>query len=184
MKLRVALATAALGAVTLVGLAACGQGTDTASLSPEATALSAIGFAPADLTAATTSDPAADPTPSASASTGDGGTGKHPRLRALAIRHALGKNVEHGEIVVNTKNGDKTVDVERGTVTAISSTSITVKATDGFSETWTIGSSTRVIKDRATSTPSTITNGATVGIAGTKSGSTVTATLIVIPQSK
>jgi hypothetical protein len=181
MKLRVALATAALGAVTLVGLAACGQASDAASLSPEATALSAIGFAPADLTADTTSDPAADPTPSASA---PAGKGKHPRLRALGIRRMLGKNIEHGEIVVNTKDGDKTIDVERGTVTAISSTSITVKASDGFSETWVIGSSTKVIKDRAASTPSAVSGGATVGIAGTKSGDTVTATLIVIPQSK
>jgi hypothetical protein len=187
MKLRMALATATLGAVALLGVAGCGlqaASAAAADMSPEASALTALGFAPDEVV------PAADPTPSPAASAGaDGGASgnakaKHPALRRLTIRRALARNVEHGEVVVNTKDGDKTIDVQRGTVTAISSTTITVKSTDGFTETWTFGSPIHVIEHRTTVQPSNVTTGETVGLAGTKSGSNLTATLMVIPNSK
>jgi len=38
--------------------------------------------------------------------------------------------VEHGEFTVHTKTGDKVVDVQRGVVTAVNATSVTVKSTD------------------------------------------------------
>jgi hypothetical protein len=186
MKLRMALATATLGAVALLGIAGCGlqAANAAADMSPEASALTSIGFSPDELV------PVADATPSPSASGGahGGASGnakaKHPALRRLTIRRALARNVEHGEVVVNTKDGDKTIDVQRGTVTAISSTTITVKSSDGFSQTWTFGSPIHVIEHRTTVQPSNVTTGETVGLAGTKSGSNLTATLMVIPNSK
>jgi hypothetical protein len=184
MKLRVALATAALGAVTVLGLAACSPLAASAAavdMSPEASALSALGFSPDQVVPAadTSPSPAASGTPAKPSASAHPG-GKHPALRRLTIRRALAKNVEHGEVVVKTKDGDKTIDVQRGTVTAISSTSITVKSADGFSETWTFGSPIHVIEHRTTVQPSNVTTGATVGLAGTKSGSNLTASLLVI----
>ncbi|HEY2675218.1 MAG TPA: hypothetical protein VGJ07_33220 [Rugosimonospora sp.] len=187
MKVRVALATAALSAVALIGLTACGQlasGTaanttaDSTTMTPEASALSQLGFSPQDVTLA--SDPS--PSPTASSAPRAGARAKHPALRALTIRRALARNVEHGEVVVKTKDGDKTLDVQRGTVSAINSTTVTVKSSDGFTLTWTIGSPIHVIEHRTSVQPSSVAVGANVGIAGTKSGSTVTASLLVIAQ--
>lgn len=184
MKYRVALATAALGVVALIGLSACGGATDTSSLGPEASALTSLGFSTDDVVTADSGStgavvPAADPSASPSAS-----TGQHPRLRGLALRRRLGRNVEHGEVVVKTKNGDKTIDIQRGTVTAISATGVTVKSADGFTESWTFGNPIHVIENRTSVQPSAVTTGEEIGIAGAKNGGTVTATLIVIPHGK
>jgi len=169
MKIRVALATAALGAVTLLGLAACG-GTDvTDSMTPEAAALTAVGFSQPDLA------PDGDPSPSASASA------KPDRVRRPKLRRELAQHVEHGEVVVQTKDGDKTVDVQRGTVTAITSSSVTVKSVDGFTQTWAFGTKLRIVAHQKTAQVSDVKNGIQVGVAGVKNGSTVTANLIVIP---
>jgi hypothetical protein len=186
MKLRMALATATLGAVALLAVAGCGlqAANAAADMTPEASALTALGFSPDEMV------PAADttPSPSASGAAHGGASGnakaKHPALRRLTIRRALARNVEHGEVVVNTKDGDKTIDVQRGTITAISSTTVTVKSSDGFTETWTFGSPIHVIEHRTTVQPSNVATGETVGLAGTKSGSNLTATLMVIPNSK
>jgi hypothetical protein len=180
MKLRVALATVAVGAVALIGLAACGSlnaAASAADMSPEASALSALGFTADDVI------PVSDPSPSASASpTGAGKAAKHPGLRRLTVRRALAKNVEHGEVVVKTKDGDKTIDVQRGTVTAINASTVTVKCTDGFTETWTFGTPINVVEHRTTVQPSSVAVGADVGVAGTKSGDTLTASLMVLPK--
>jgi hypothetical protein len=193
MKLRIALATTALGVVALLGVSACSQLGNAASdaaatdLSPEASALSALGFAPADLVPVADTSPSPDatgtPTPGASGHPGRKAAANRALLRQLTIRRALARNVEHGEIVVQTKNGDKTIDVQRGTVTAISSTTITVKSADGFSETWTFGNPIHVVEHRTTVQPSNVTTGETVGLAGTKSGGNLTASLLVIPDA-
>ncbi len=192
MKLRVALATAALGAVALIGLTACGPAdasnnlTASNDLTPEASALSAaFGLSPDDVTTDAPADvPAADPTPSASPGAGKDKGGKHPGLRALKLRRALGPHVEHGEVVVQTKDGDKTVDVQRGTVTAITDTSVTVKSADGFTQTWVFGSPFHVIEHRTSIQANAVAVGTQVGVAGIKNGSTVTANLLVIPGRK
>ena len=64
--------------------------------------------------------------------------------------------VLHGEFVVAGKGGATTTKLEQsGTVTAASSTSLTVKSTDGFVATWTLGSSTRVLAFAALGTKAT-----------------------------
>jgi hypothetical protein len=182
MKLRIVLATAALGAAALIGLAACGPADASNDLTPEASALSAaFGLSPDEVT---TDVPALDPTPSASPGAQKDKGGKHPGLRALRLRRALGPHVEHGEVVVQTKDGDKTVDVQRGTVTAITDTSVTVKSADGFTQTWAFGSPFHVIEHRTSIQASAVAVGTQVGVAGIKNGSTVTANLLVIPGKK
>jgi hypothetical protein len=68
----------------------------------------------------------------------------HGQLGPL-LRGALGLGqVQHGELTVQGANGTSSVmTVQRGTVTASSSTSLTVKSTDGFTGTYAIDASTR-----------------------------------------
>jgi len=177
-RIGVTIAAAAIAAIGLFGTAACSSPAAAAALTPAQSALTALGFSTDDVTTANGDTPAADP------STGPGKTtAKHPRLRRLAIRRmALRGHVEHGQVTVQTKKGDQTLDVQRGTVTAINSTTMTVKSTDGFSWTWNVSGQMTVIQHRTSITPSAITTGETVGVAGTQSGSTPTAKLIVVPN--
>jgi hypothetical protein len=193
----VTIATAALGAFGILSMAACGAApssqTSLATMTPEATALTALGFADADVAgdAADAPDQAnapadvtatGSPTPDASAAP-DNGNRRHPGLRRLLIRRAtIAKHVEHGSVTMQTKNGTVTIDVQRGTITAISSTSMTVKSADGFTLTWTFGDKMRVLENRSTIQPTDVKAGETVGVAGEKSGSTETARLVVIPK--
>jgi hypothetical protein len=184
MKVRITLATAALG-TAMLGAAACGPfGPSTADMSAEASALTALGFTPDEAV------PVGDPMPSASGTAGVAPNGPakpgragHPGMRRLTIRRALARNVEHGELVVKTKDGDKTIDVQRGTITAITSTTVTVKSSDGVSEVWTFGSPIHVVEHRTSVQPSAVTTGETVGVAGTKSGGALTASLLLIASS-
>jgi hypothetical protein len=175
-RLGIAVATVAIGIVGVLGMSACSPGAAAAAaMSPEQSALTALGFSDSDVA------PAAQ-TPAA-APTGGATKGSHPGLRRLRLRRELRKHVEHGQITVETKNGDQTIDVQRGTVTAITSTSLTVKSTDGFTLTWTIGSPISVLNHGTKSDVSAIKTGATVGLAGVQVGPTATARLIVIPKS-
>ena len=96
----------------------------------------------------------------------------------------MGRNVLHGEAVVKTKDGDVTVVVQRGEVTAISSGSVTVKSSDGFTLTWSFHPELRVIERRAAIQPSEIKAGAHIALAGPKSGDKPQARLIVLPLKK
>ena len=83
---------------------------------------------------------------------------------------------------MQTKDGVKTVDVQRGTVTAIDARTMTVKSTDGFTLTWTLGGDLKVFEHRTAVQPSAVKVGTEVGVAGVKDGTTTTARLIVIPK--
>jgi hypothetical protein len=198
MKLRsrfgVTISAATLGALGLLGVAACSASPSSPAsmtmMTPEATALTALGFADTDVTGGTAADAPgqADVTatgsaaPDASAAPGQGNR-RHPGLRRLLIRRAMiARHVEHGSVTMQTKNGDVTIDVQRGTITAISSTSMTVKSADGFTLTWTFGDKMRVLENRATIQPTDVKAGETVGVAGVRKGSTETARLVVIPK--
>jgi hypothetical protein len=203
------VAVGVASAVALLGLAGCGRldrssapAADSASattdLGWEAQALQAIGLETADLApanAATDPAPAASApvpnpaaaiapaaSPSASAKAGAGGAGSKRRHRLL--RFAFGKSALHGEAVVKTDDGTKTVVVQRGTVTAIDATSVTVKSTDGFTLTWTFGTPITVIERRSQVQPSAIAVGTQVGLAGDKAGNSPSARLIVVPNKK
>ncbi len=192
-RVRVLLSITAVGVVALLGLAACGKSGTQASaddsgysdLSWDAQALQSIGFSPDQVSLAgdLSADPSATPVPSASAGAKAGGGGKAARLRHRLVRFGFGKKVEHGEATVQTDEGTKTVVVQRGTVTAITATSVTVKSADGYTVAWTFGDKFTVINNKAKVAPSTVAVGTAVGIAGAKDGTATDARLMVVAKS-
>jgi len=101
--------------------------------------------------------------------------------RHHGIAH-MAKNLEHGEFVSREDGKNVTHDVIHGEVTAVSATSISVKATDGFSLTFTVNGDTRVRArdgDKAADKITDIRAGDTVFASGVKDGSTVTAKHVV-----
>jgi hypothetical protein len=192
------IAVGVAGAVAMLGLAGCarlGQSsapaadsqTLTSDFGWEAQALQSIGVDMADLAPA---QAATDPAPTTSAATNPGAKagaspaagGAGAKRRHRLVRFAFGRSALHGEAVVKTEDGTKTVVVQRGTVTAINSTSITIKSTDGYTLTWTFGTPITVIEKRSQVQPSAIAVGNQVGVAGDKTGSSPSARLIVVPN--
>jgi len=84
----------------------------------------------------------------------------------------------HGQFVVPKSGGGyQTVDTQRGSVTAVSATSITVKSADGFVKTYQVVSSTNV--DAQRNGISSVKTGHQVVVTATVSGSTATAVSIL-----
>ena len=84
----------------------------------------------------------------------------------------------HGQFVVPKSGGGyQTIDTQRGSVTAVSATSITVKSADGFSKTYQVVSSTNV--DAQRNGIGTVKTGHQVAVTATVSGSTATAASIL-----
>jgi hypothetical protein len=177
---RVRLTLGIAAGVALFALVGCskpaGNGAIDSALSWDAQALQAIGF---------TTDDLADPVTTVTASPAPGRANKARIItRHKLVRFAFGKRALHGEAVVQTDEGTKTVVVQRGTVTAVTATTVTVKSSDGFTLTWTFGDQIKVVKDGAQSSPSALATGANVGVAGEKTGDTTTARLVVVPRTK
>jgi hypothetical protein len=130
---------------------------------------------------------AADPAPSPSASpttkTAHPGHQRHPGkghpfLRARALRGV------HGEATVQRKDGFHLVTWQRGQITSVSSSGVTVRSADGVSWTWTAGGDTRVRKDGEKSALKDLAKNDTVLVAGERSGDTRTARLIRVPKRR
>lgn len=199
MYRRVGLALVA-GALALLGVAACGAGqapqatdsTDsvdvTADLPAEGLALAAMGFSQADMIAAGVGAAgggafgAAEPAPSGDPRVRPSGEARADGWRRRhAFRVFLRRNVLHGEAVVQARDGStKTVVVQRGTVTAVDASTITVKSADGYTLTWTFGSPLRVVEHRTSITPDEVAAGDQVGVAGVREGDKTVARLILI----
>jgi hypothetical protein len=97
---------------------------------------------------------------------GPGGFGGHGLGAPGAVR---------GEFVVPDGNGGwRTVQMQRGTVTAVSTTSLTVKSADGVSKTYVLTKDTRV--NAARDGIATVAVNDTVAVLATVSGGTATAT--------
>ena len=112
---------------------------------------------------------AADPTTPAPDATG---TTPRQKLRDRMRNRMLGKRIGglagrmlHGEVTVQTKDGVQTFLVQRGTVTAVGSDSVTVKSSDGFTRTWKVDSSTKFGKVGRTSLAQ-IRTGDRIGLVG------------------
>lgn len=85
-------------------------------------------------------------------------------------------NALHGEYVASDgKGGTTTMLLQTGTVTAVSSGSLSLKSTDGFTGTYTVGSSTKV--DEGSDTIGKVKTGHTVTVVATKSNRTATSVL-------
>jgi hypothetical protein len=186
----VVTASLVLAAVGAVGLTGCGVGRAPAqeavdaavATDAEAQALMALGFNPVDTQPAGAMDPRADP----SARTDDKANpdARPGDRKRHQVRGFLRRNTLHGEIVVQTDDGTRTIVVQRGTVTDIDGDSMTVRSTDGFTLTWTFGDQLRVVERRKTVQPDDVKMGTEVGVAGAKDGDTGTARLIVVPRGK
>ena len=103
-----------------------------------------------------------------------------PESARAGLRKHLRKNTLHGEITVQGKDGVRTIVVQRGTVTAVDAKTVTVKSTDGFTQTWTFGDKLRVVQDRKTVEVSALKTGAEIGVAGAKDGDASVARLVAI----
>jgi hypothetical protein len=101
-----------------------------------------------------------------------------PRYRHFGVKSGLGGGllggVLHGQFVVaKPGGGDQTVDVQNGQVTAVSSTSITLKSSDGFTKSYVVASSTMV--DAQRDGIGSVKVGNQASVMATVSGSTATA---------
>jgi hypothetical protein len=84
----------------------------------------------------------------------------------------------HGQFVAPKPGGGyQTIDTQRGTVTAVSTTSITVKSGDGYTKTYQVTSSTNV--DALRAGIGSVKTGQTVSVLATVHGSLATAAQIV-----
>jgi hypothetical protein len=84
----------------------------------------------------------------------------------------------HGQFVAPKPGGGyQTIDTQRGSVTAVSTTSITVKSSDGYTKTYQVTSSTNVDAQRAGI--GSVKPGQAVSVLATAHGSSATATQIV-----
>ncbi|MFI0480485.1 DUF5666 domain-containing protein [Actinomadura sp. 9N215] len=142
---------------------------------------------------AAAADPSPSPSPSASGSgsattrPGDGphrhdGKGhpgkRHPRWHARPFRGV------HGEATVRRKDGFHVAAWQRGTISAVSATTLTVRSADGTSWTWTANADTRVRKHGEKSALKALASGDQVLVAGERSGATRTARLVRVPKPR
>jgi hypothetical protein len=142
------------------------QTVDTADF--ETVALEAAGFAEG------LDEPVA--TPSAGEKARDGERQPRPR----AVRKLLRKNTLHGEVVVEGKDGVRTIVVQRGEVTAADDKGFTVKSTDGFEQSWSFGDPVRVVQNREKAEPAAVRTGVRVAVGGVRDGASTAARLVVI----
>jgi hypothetical protein len=133
-------------------------------------------------TAATDTSVVATPTPSPSGRAGSGAMPAWRGLGGLPFRTGmglgvLGGGVVHGQLTVPKSGGGyQTVDVQQGTVTAVTTTSITVKSADGYTASYAVTSKTVV--DAEAAGIGSVKEGDTVFVTATVSGSTATAASI------
>ena len=151
-----------------------------------ATAAVIVGAGTAAIAATGDSSSSTTGTPASSTSSAPAASGaaagrfakRHPRIAALLRHHAV-----HGSIVTDTNGTYVTHDGVVGSVSAVSATSITVKASDGFTQTYAVTASTKVRERKdPKATPLTISSvhvGDMVGVLGTGAVTAPTATLVV-----
>ena len=123
---------------------------------------------------------AATPTPTASP--GEPGDRKADRDKRHK-RHGFGRlgRPVHGEAVVRDRDGEfLTVYHQRGTVTAVSATSIALKSEDGFVATYAVNDETRVYRDRKPARIGDVKVGERAGVMAVKSGETKLARWVVV----
>jgi hypothetical protein len=90
----------------------------------------------------------------------------------------------YGQYTFETKQGPRTLAFERGTITSVAGSEVTVRATDGTTWTWTL-TGTSVVREDGTHMPaSTLGQGQAVFTGGPVTGGTRDARLIVIREQR
>jgi hypothetical protein len=104
--------------------------------------------------------------------------------RGLRRLHRLGRRLAltgiHGEFTFETADGARTIAFERGTVQSASATGLVVRAKDGTTQTWVLGSQTVLRQDGRRVQPSMLAVGQLVFAGGPVTGGTDNARLVVI----
>ncbi len=113
--------------------------------------------------------PESSAAPSASASAAH--KGQHKGRKG----HYLRRHTLHGEFVVHTRKGDKTLDVQRGQVTGISGDKVTVKSSDGYHVTWSLTDKTGVRSGKDKADRSALKKDVKVQVVGVRTSNTHTA---------
>ncbi|MFA1540427.1 hypothetical protein [Actinomadura monticuli] len=127
---------------------------------------------------------AADPSPSAPAPAASAHPGHPGKGHGHPFRRARASHGIHGEATVQRKDGFHIAAWQRGKITAVSSTGLTVRSADGVSWTWTAGDDVRVRKDGEKSALKNLADGDQVLVVGERSGDTRTARLIRVPKRR
>jgi hypothetical protein len=169
--LRDGLAVGVVAMVGLVGLTGCGARDGAAPAGPameltaEEQALTEMGYEPQEVLPGTYSSEDPD---------------RRWQGRHFGRWRHPGRRVMHGELVVSTKQGPQTIVLQRGEVTEVSDTSMTVESIDGFTLTWTFGDKLRVVERRRTVDGDELQSGDKVAAVGAKSDDGGVARLIVV----
>ncbi|GAA4609107.1 hypothetical protein GCM10023195_36390 [Actinoallomurus liliacearum] len=104
---------------------------------------------------------------------------QHPGHRARRVRAVRGI---HGQATVRTKKGFAQVDWQRGTLTATSGGTLSVRSVDGTTWQWKTDGTTKVRKDGAKSAVSKLASGDFVVILGRDASGARTANRVVVPK--
>lgn len=108
----------------------------------------------------------------------DGASPAQPAGQQHEAKNLLGR-IEHGEFTVRAKRRDVVLDVQRGRVTMVSPSSVTVNSVDGYTATYAVDTTTKVRKNKASATISDVQTGDRVSVLAGRSGATSTARRIV-----
>lgn len=101
------------------------------------------------------------------------------RLGGGPLAH-LGGRILHGEATVLTPQGKtQVVDFQHGKITAVTASTVTVRSTDGFTATYTVDKTTRIVLNGTAGTLSRLKTGDEVRVFATKSGATATAKAVI-----
>ncbi|WP_207943758.1 DUF5666 domain-containing protein, partial [Actinomadura sp. KC345] len=87
----------------------------------------------------------------------------------------------HGEATVQDDDAFRLVTWQRGKITAVSPTTLTVQSEDGATWTWTTNDDTRIRKDRDDAALKDLAKGDEILIAGERTGNTRTAKFVRTP---
>jgi hypothetical protein len=120
-----------------------------------AAALAAVTVGGVAYSASADSGATASPTSAPS-----GTAGKQPRGGLL-------RHLEHGQLTVRVGGRDVVRDVQRGTVSAVSPSSVSVTSLDGFRATYAVDGSTKVRKNRAAASIGDVHDGDHVQVVAT-----------------
>lgn len=141
-----------------------------------ATALSTVALAGAIGVGVAAADPTPSPTPSATASptAGASPSAKPGKATKAKAKRDLAQRALHGEVTLGGKK-HQVVDFQRGTVSEVSATSITVRSADGFSATYAVDAKTKVRHAKESATIADVKSGDKVRVVAIKDGSSTTA---------
>jgi hypothetical protein len=102
------------------------------------------------------------------------------RMRAREARLGLRHRAMHGQFTIESKSGPKTIAFERGTVESASGSSVVIKAADGVTMTWQLGSDARIYRDWHKVSADALAAGQQVAVMGLVTGGSDQARRVLI----